>query len=89
MRPCSAYKPVSVTHAILGLWPWSRQLFHIDRKLGVFLRRYPEIKTDVVALIDEWATRFFEELDYVNEGNNATLFAASLCNDLPQARRCW
>lgn len=101
------------------------------RRLGIFLRRYPEIKTDVVALIDEWATRcevglqscstvdllgdtagednishgsllalrsvdgdsyflaqrrFFEELDYVHEGNNATLFAASLCNDLPQAR---
>ena len=30
--------------------------------------------------------RFFEELDYIHEGNNATLFAASLCNDLPQAR---
>ena len=55
------------------------------RRLGVFLRRYPEIKTDVVALIDEWASRFFEELDYVNEGRNATLFAESLRVELPQA----
>lgn len=56
------------------------------RRLGVFLRRYPEIRTDVVALIDEWASRFFEELDYVNEGRNATLFAESLRVELPQAR---
>ncbi len=69
-----------------GLACLSTQRVPLDRKLGVFLRRYPEIKTDVVALIDEWATRFFEELDYVNEGNNATLFAASICDDLPQAR---
>ena len=39
-----------------------------------------------MALIDEWASRFFEELDYVNEGHNATLFAESLRADLPQAR---
>ena len=30
------------------------------RKIGVFLRRFEEIKTDVPALIDEWASRFFE-----------------------------
>ena len=39
-----------------------------------------------MALIDEWASRFFEELDYVNEGRNATLFAESLRVELPQAR---
>ena len=26
----------------------------------MFLRRFQEIKTDVPALIDEWASRFFE-----------------------------
>jgi len=72
-----------VSHGLAFL---ATQRAPVNRKLGVFLRRYPEIKTDVVALIDEWATRFFEELDYVNEGNNATLFAASICDDLPQAR---
>ena len=29
----------------------------------MFLRRFEGIKTDVPALIDEWAARFFEELD--------------------------
>ena len=38
----------------------------------------------VVALLDEWAERFFEELDYVKEGQNQTLFAASIVEDLPQ-----
>jgi len=37
------------------------------RKLGLFLRRFPQIGTDVVALLDEWAVHFFEELDYVHE----------------------
>lgn len=37
------------------------------RKIGVFLRRFPQIGTDVVALLDEWAVHFFEELDYVHE----------------------
>lgn len=58
----------------------------IIRNLGVQLRRFPEItaRADVVGLLDEWAARFFEELDYVREGNNATRFAASIKDDLPQ-----
>ena len=44
----------------------------------------PQINTDVVALLDEWAERFFEELDYVKEGENATKFAAFIKDDLPQ-----
>lgn len=54
------------------------------RKFAVFLRRFPSIKTDVVGLLDEWAARFFEELDYVREGNNATKFAQQMEKDLPQ-----
>ncbi|KAL0029176.1 hypothetical protein WJX79_000719 [Trebouxia sp. C0005] len=54
------------------------------RKFAVFLRRFPNIKTDVVGLLDEWAARFFEELDYVREGNNATRFAKQMEKDLPQ-----
>lgn len=41
-------------------------------------------RADVVALLDEWAARFFEELDYVREGANATRFAAQIRDDLPQ-----
>jgi len=54
------------------------------RKFAVFLRWFPNIKTDVVGLLDEWAARFFEELDYVREGNNATKFAKQMEKDLPQ-----
>lgn len=43
-----------------------------------------QVTTDVVALLDEWAARFFEELDYVKEGQNATLFAQQMAQDLPQ-----
>lgn len=58
----------------------------IIRRLGVFLRRFPRIteRADIVGLLDEWAARFFEELDYVREGNNATLFAELIKDDLPQ-----
>ena len=50
----------------------------------MFLRRFPSIRTDVVGLLDEWAARFFEELDYVREGNNGILFAKQMAKDLPQ-----
>lgn len=59
------------------------------RSIGIFMRRFPGVleRVDVVALLDEWAARFFEELDYVREGNNATRFAASMAKDLPQVRQ--
>ncbi|KAJ6822412.1 uncharacterized protein M6B38_389380 [Iris pallida] len=56
----------------------------IIRKLGSVLRRFPQISVDVVGLVDEWAARFFEELDYVNEGENGTRFAEMMREDLPQ-----
>lgn len=43
-----------------------------------------QISLDVVGLVDEWAARFFEELDYVNEGENGTRFAEMMRKDLPQ-----
>lgn len=43
-----------------------------------------QISVDVVGLVDEWAARFFEELDYVNEGENGTRFAEMMRKDLPQ-----
>lgn len=43
-----------------------------------------QISIDVVGLVDEWAARFFEELDYVNEGENASQFAEMMRKDLPQ-----
>lgn len=38
----------------------------------------------MVGLVDEWAARFFEELDYVNEGENGNRFAEMMKKDLPQ-----
>lgn len=43
-----------------------------------------KVSIDVVGLVDEWAARFFEELDYVNEGENGTRFAEMMKKDLPQ-----
>eukprot|EP00882_Tetradesmus_deserticola_P033163 GHRQ01037854.1.p1 GENE.GHRQ01037854.1~~GHRQ01037854.1.p1 ORF type:complete len:533 (+),score=230.62 GHRQ01037854.1:515-2113(+) len=57
---------------------------YIIRKIGLFLRKFPQLTTDVVALLDEWAARFFDELDYVKEGRNATIFAQQMAADLPQ-----
>ena len=37
------------------------------------MRRFPQLQTDVVALLDEWAVHFFEELDYVHEVCPASL----------------
>jgi aarF domain-containing kinase len=42
------------------------------------------VSIDVVGLVDEWAARFCEELDYVNEGENGTYFAEMMKKDLPQ-----
>ncbi|KAJ3672104.1 hypothetical protein LUZ60_006825 [Juncus effusus] len=56
----------------------------IIRKLGLLLRKFPQVSIDVVGLVDEWAARFFEELDYINEGQNGTYFAEMLKKDLPQ-----
>ncbi|KAJ8616804.1 hypothetical protein MRB53_036176 [Persea americana] len=56
----------------------------IIRNLGLVLRKFPQISIDVVGLVDEWAARFFEELDYINEGENGTRFAEMMRKDLPQ-----
>ncbi|CAH8261631.1 unnamed protein product [Arabidopsis lyrata] len=56
----------------------------VIRNLGLFLRKFPQVSVDVVGLVDEWAARFFEELDYVNEGENGTYFAEMMKKDLPQ-----
>ncbi len=61
----------------------------LRRSMGLALRRFFPItqeRVDIVGLLDEWAARFFEELDYVREGNNATRFAEEMRRDLPQVR---
>ncbi|QIR35839.1 AarF/ABC1/UbiB kinase family protein [Tolypothrix sp. PCC 7910] len=49
---------------------------YILRNLATFFqKRYQEIPTNLVTILDEFATRLFEEMDYIQEGKNAEQFA--------------
>ena len=47
----------------------SRDLFLL-RNAAQALQPLPYIQSDLVALLDNWAFRFFDELDYVQEVGN-------------------
>ncbi|CAH1417552.1 unnamed protein product [Lactuca virosa] len=47
-----------------------------------------KISLDVVGLVDAWVARFFEEIDYINEGENGTYYAEMMKKDLPQCSLC-
>ncbi len=48
---------------------------YLIRNLGLNLRKIPFLKdrTDIVALLDEFASRFYDELDYVTECQNGIM----------------
>lgn len=49
--------------------------FYLIRSLGFLINKYVDIiSSDVVALIDEFARRVYQELNYVQEGQNARKF---------------
>lgn len=49
---------------------------YILRRIAAFLmKNVKQIRSDLVAIIDEFAARIFEELDYSQEGRNAERFA--------------
>ncbi|ERN11412.1 uncharacterized aarF domain-containing protein kinase At1g79600, chloroplastic [Amborella trichopoda] len=49
--------------------------FYLVRSLGFLINKYVDIFTsDAVALIDEFARRVYQELNYVQEGQNALRF---------------
>ncbi|KAK5794770.1 protein ACTIVITY OF BC1 COMPLEX KINASE 3, chloroplastic-like [Gossypium arboreum] len=49
--------------------------FYLIRGLGFFINKYVDIiTTDVIALSDEFARRVYQELNYVQEGQNARKF---------------
>ena len=49
---------------------------YILRRIAAFLmKNAKQIRSDLVAIIDEFAARIFEELDYSQEGRNAERFA--------------
>jgi predicted unusual protein kinase regulating ubiquinone biosynthesis (AarF/ABC1/UbiB family) len=56
---------------------------YILRGIAVWAQKaFKGIKSDFVAILDEFATRFFEEMDYIQEGKNAEHFA-SLYSQIP------
>ncbi|KAL7124435.1 hypothetical protein ABFS83_14G048300 [Erythranthe nasuta] len=49
--------------------------FYLIRGLGFLINKYVDfISSDVVALVDEFARRVYQELNYVQEGKNARRF---------------
>lgn len=49
--------------------------FYLIRGLALFINKYIDLVTsDVVALVDEFARRVYQELNYVQEGKNARRF---------------
>lgn len=45
------------------------------RQLAVVIRQWRKLNTDLPALLDEWATSLFRELDYRSEAENGRRFA--------------
>ncbi len=55
---------------------------YILRGFGAWVQAFISfVRSDLVGIIDELATRLFEEMDYANEGRNAERFAALYGND--------
>jgi predicted unusual protein kinase regulating ubiquinone biosynthesis (AarF/ABC1/UbiB family) len=49
---------------------------HVVRTLAIWAQtNFPQIRSNLVSIVDEFAERIFEEMDYENEGRNAEKFA--------------
>jgi predicted unusual protein kinase regulating ubiquinone biosynthesis (AarF/ABC1/UbiB family) len=60
-RPGLAEKITLDVYILRGIAAWA-------------MRRFPGIRSDLVAILDEFAERIFEEMDYTQEGRNAERF---------------
>lgn len=59
----------------------SRDLFLL--RIGAWLfEQVPMVQSDMVGLLDTWALRFFDELDYVQEVGDACVFSLHLFSSL-------
>eukprot|EP00803_Ostreobium_quekettii_P004083 evm.model.scf_1104EXC.1 EVM.evm.TU.scf_1104EXC.1 scf_1104EXC:11822-28756(-) len=47
---------------------------HVIRELSILVKQIPKSRFDFVPIIDEWATRFFQEMDFKQETVNAIKF---------------
>jgi predicted unusual protein kinase regulating ubiquinone biosynthesis (AarF/ABC1/UbiB family) len=67
-----------------GLTQIITQDLYILRGLAQWvMKRFPMVRSDLVGILDEFATRIFEEMDYNHEGRNAERFA-SLYGYIPE-----
>ncbi|KAL4435049.1 hypothetical protein ABPG77_003874 [Micractinium sp. CCAP 211/92] len=51
---------------------------HLMRQVAMQLREVPSVRSDWVGIIDEWAGRFLEEMDYQLEAHNTRQFQRDL-----------
>ena len=51
---------------------------HLIRLIAPTLKSVFQLNSDLVALVDEWATGFISELDYEQEARNSQLFSESI-----------
>eukprot|EP00737_Agarophyton_chilense_P001966 gb/GEZJ01002221.1/.p1 GENE.gb/GEZJ01002221.1/~~gb/GEZJ01002221.1/.p1 ORF type:complete len:707 (+),score=97.08 gb/GEZJ01002221.1/:6072-8192(+) len=47
---------------------------YVLRKVALYAKKRFKLRSDLVGIVDEFATRLWEELDYVNEANNCENF---------------
>ena len=65
-----------------GIFDNIRLDVYLLRKLAAIVQKYvPYVHSDLVAVIDELATRIFQEMDYVQEGRHAERFARLYRNE--------
>lgn len=51
---------------------------HLLRIVAPAAKRANNLNSDLVGLVDEWGTRFVNELDYIAEANNGKQFIAAM-----------
>merc|ERR1712176_1527665 len=51
---------------------------HILRIIAPIFQQYKELNSDIVALVDQWGSRFVAELDYLREAENGKQFMEAM-----------
>merc|ERR1712176_713704 len=51
---------------------------HILRIIAPIFQQYKELNSDIVALVDQWGSRFVAELDYLREAENGKQFIEAM-----------
>lgn len=54
---------------------------HLMRRFALLVQQLPQVRTNWAGLIDEWAIRFWEELDYTIEAANAARFKQDVIDE--------